>query len=234
MPAMPGNLSCFRQAAIVCRYASARRSLPKSPGMPISAQRSFEPISSTSTPGTAAISSALAIAVGVSSMTTVRLAVLSACAASPVDTERELFLFELLAGDVADGTHRRLPQIWRCRGGCRLAGDWASGRPDVGRERIKRSGRSGGGVDPPPAVSVFAGGELRRRRLSGSLLLGRDRRELTIALGGDLAQMRDDAAGPGGDQASDDDVLLQPLQVVDTAGDRRLCEDAGCLLERGR
>src|SRR5712671_1567912 len=158
---------------------------------------------------------------------------LDAAGHADADTERELSLFELLAGDVADGTHRRLPQIWRCRGGCRLAGDWASGRPDVGRERIKRSGRSGGGVDPPPAVSVFAGGELRRRRLSGSLLLGRDRRELTIALGGDLAQMRDDAAGPGGDQASDDDVLLQPLQVVDPAGDRRLCEDAGRLLERG-
>src|SRR5207248_688570 len=93
---------------------------------------------------------------------------------------------------------------------------------------------SGGRVDPSHAVSVFAGGERRRCRLGGSLLLGRDRRELTIALGGDLAQMRDDAAGPGGDQASDDDVLLQPLQVVDTAGDRRLCEDAGCLLERGR
>src|SRR5438552_1058618 len=49
-----------------------------------------------------------------------------------------------------------------------------------------------------------------------------------------VMRMRDDAAGPGGDQASDDDVLLQPLQVVDSAGDRRLCEDAGRLLERGR
>src|SRR5438874_160807 len=114
---------------------------------------------------------------------------LDAAGHADADTERELSLFELLAGDVADGTHRRLPQIWRRRGRCRLAGDWASGRPDVGRERIKRSGRSGGGVDPPPAVSVFAGGELRRRRLSGSLLLGRDRRELTIALAGEEGRL---------------------------------------------
>src|SRR6516162_8792159 len=51
--------------------------------MPISAHKSLVPINSTSIPGTAAISSALAIAVGVSSMTIVRLAELSAEAASP-------------------------------------------------------------------------------------------------------------------------------------------------------
>jgi hypothetical protein len=57
--------------------------------MPISAHRSLVPISSTSTPGTAAISSALAIAVGVSSITTVRLAALSASATSPLLAARK-------------------------------------------------------------------------------------------------------------------------------------------------
>jgi hypothetical protein len=62
--------------------APAARSLPKSPWMPISAHKSLVPISRTSTPGTAAISAALAIAVAVSSITMVRLAALSAVTAS--------------------------------------------------------------------------------------------------------------------------------------------------------
>jgi hypothetical protein len=56
--------------------------------MPISAHKSLVPISSTSTPGTAAISSALPIAVGVSRMTTVRFVSLSAAAASSELEER--------------------------------------------------------------------------------------------------------------------------------------------------
>ena len=78
MPAMPGNFPCLRQAVIIVRYASAKRSLPKSPGMPISAQRSLVPISSTSMPGTAAIADAFSIAVGDSSMTVIRLAAFKA------------------------------------------------------------------------------------------------------------------------------------------------------------
>src|SRR5256885_9113892 len=39
---------------------------------------------------------------------------------------------------------------------------------------------------------------------------------------------------PGGDQLADDHVLLQATQTVDLAGNRRLCQNAGGLLERGR
>src|SRR2546430_1449704 len=44
---------------------------------------------------------------------------------------------------------------------------------------------------------------LRRRRLG----LGGKRRQLAIALGGDLLQVGDDAAGAGRDQPPDDDVF---------------------------
>jgi hypothetical protein len=54
--------------------------------IPMDAQ--LVPISSTSRPGTAAISSALAIAIGVSRITIVRLAALSAAAVSPELAER--------------------------------------------------------------------------------------------------------------------------------------------------
>src|SRR5437868_5726064 len=73
---------------------------------------------------------------------------LDAAGHADADTERELSLFELLAGDVADGTHRRLPQIWRCRGGCRLTGDWASGRP--GENKTVWTERGRGGPSPLP------------------------------------------------------------------------------------
>src|SRR5206468_575404 len=57
---------------------------PKSPGMPISAARSLVPISNASMPGTAAIASALAIAVGVSIIGMTRRAALAACVNSGV------------------------------------------------------------------------------------------------------------------------------------------------------
>ena len=50
----------------------------------------------------------------------------------------------------------------------------------------------------------------------------------------DLAQPFHHRAGAGRDQTADDHVLLQALQAVDLAVDRRLGEDAGGLLERRR
>ena len=58
------------------------RSSPKAPEMPNSIARSLVPISSESMPGTAAIAAALAIAVGVSSMTITRVAALIAAQVS--------------------------------------------------------------------------------------------------------------------------------------------------------
>src|SRR5690348_15430056 len=74
---------------------------------------------------------------------------------------------------------------------------------------------------------------------SGDLLVGLERRrpllggggELAVALGGDLPPAGHDAPRPGRDEAADDDVLLQAREHVDPAGDRRLGEDAGGLLE---
>ena len=58
-------------------------------------------------------------------------------------------------------------------------------------------------------------------------------------LGGGLVLLEVDVAvgvhaGAGGDEAADDDVLLEAAQVVDAAGDGRFGEDARGLLERGR
>src|SRR5205823_1593561 len=48
-----------------------------------------------------------------------------------------------------------------------------------------------------------------RRLLRRGFGLGGDRGELAVALGGDLAHVRDNAAGTGRDQPPDDDILLQ-------------------------
>ena len=71
-------------------------------------------------------------------------------------------------------------------------------------------------------------------RLAASRLAALDGRHLAVALGGDRPEAVHHAAGARRDQAADDDVLLEPLQVVDLAGDRRLGQDPGGLLERGR
>src|SRR5437879_3244084 len=55
-----------------------------------------------------------------------------------------------------------------------------------------------------------------------------------VALTGDLAQPVHHGAGPGRDQAADDDVLLEALERVDLAVDCGLGEHARGLLERRR
>src|SRR5579864_690338 len=77
----------------------------------------------------------------------------------------------------------------------------------------------------------------------GDLLIGLDRRcllrlrrrELLVPGRRELTPPRHHAARAGGDQAADDDVLLEARQHVDPPGNRRLGEDAGGFLEgRGR
>ena len=67
------------------------------------------------------------------------------------------------------------------------------------------------------------------RRLALALL-----EDQLVAVRGDLADAADRAAGAGRDQPADDDVLLEALERVDLALDRRLGEHAGGLLEGGR
>jgi hypothetical protein len=100
------------------------------------------------------------------------------------------------------------------RSAARAAEKWVpafAGMTNEGREiQLKRSGER---ISPSPQPgSVLAGGELRRLGFGGCLLLGGGGGQHAIALGGDLAQMRDNAAGTGRDQPADDHVLLQPGQ----------------------
>src|SRR5690348_16095859 len=55
-----------------------------------------------------------------------------------------------------------------------------------------------------------------------------------VGVGLGAAMLMGSKAGTGRDQATDDDVLLEAAQVVLEATHRRLREDAGGLLERGR
>src|SRR3569832_788923 len=71
--------------------------------------------------------------------------------------------------------------------------------------------------------------QLRRCAL-GLLFLDR-----LVALGCDVTQARHRAAGPGRDETSDDDVLLEAFERIDLAVDRGVGEDArGFLDRRGR
>ena len=82
-------------------------------------------------------------------------------------------------------------------------------------------------------MPLFGGADralLELRRL-GSLRLGREPGKLAVTLDGDFAQARDNAASARGYQAADDDVLLEPLQVVDPPRHRRFGQDARGLLE---
>ena len=63
--------------------------------------------------------------------------------------------------------------------------------------------------------------------------LGRRRREEVVG-GRHLLEAVQHAAGAGRDQPADDDVLLEPLQLVDLAGERQLGQHARGLLERRR
>src|SRR6185295_4987403 len=55
-----------------------------------------------------------------------------------------------------------------------------------------------------------------------------------VAVAGNRADTGDRAASARRDEPADDDVLLEALERIDLALDRRLGEDAGGLLERGR
>ena len=68
---MPGHFPCFAHAAMTLSTAAWTFGLPVSPGMPISIDRSLEPTSRQSMPGTAAIASAFSTALGVSIITTI-------------------------------------------------------------------------------------------------------------------------------------------------------------------
>src|SRR3954454_16185682 len=93
---------------------------------------------------------------------------------------------------------------------------------------------------PGPAVSV----RLLRRRQRQRLRFGLRRNDRSlplalvenhlVALQRDFADAGHGGAGAGRNQTADDDVLLQALERIDLAVDRRLGEDAGGLLERGR
>src|SRR5436190_8442502 len=86
-------------------------------------------------------------------------------------------------------------------------------------------------------VEAFAavGADLLERRQKLRLRLGprvRARRDLLGRLDVDAAVALE--ARGGGDQLADDDVLLQAEQPVGLAFDRRVRQDLGRLLERGR
>src|SRR5208282_2651735 len=96
-----------------------------------------------------------------------------------------------------------------------------------------------------PSLSLLTARPLlrgrQRRRLSGSrsrglrgrLLLALGEDEL-VALDGDLAQPVHHGAGPGRDQAADNDVLLETVERVGLAAHRSFGEHARRLLERRR
>src|SRR5262249_60201407 len=98
---------------------------------------------------------------------------------------------------------------------------------------------------PSFSRTARAGGSRRSRRgrQGGRLLGGRGRLRLLllallenerVALDRDLAQAVHQRTRAGRDQAADDDVLLETVERVDLAVDRRLGEHARRLLERRR
>src|SRR6266478_4112153 len=100
--------------------------------------------------------------------------------------------------------------------------------------------RRGGRLQRPPTAACGSPDLLRRWQLLDRLLGSLERllrafvQNKLIALGRDFAQLAHHGAGSGRDQPPDDDVLLQAVQRIDLAVDRRLGENPGGLLERCR
>src|SRR5262249_56153812 len=113
------------------------------------------------------------------------------------------------------------------RGGGGGGGGRSGGRRGIGV-------RGGGGRLRAPAASVRraqrAAGGRRSERLLG-VAFGLLARDQLVAFGGDLAHAAQHSAGAGRDQATDDDVLLEPLEGVCLAVDGSIGQDAGSLLE---
>ena len=106
----------------------------------------------------------------------------------------------------------------------------------------KNQGRTPSGPRPdficvPATARLLAGVRLGRWRLAGGIARspGCAANISLVALARpSCLRLVHHAAGAGRDQAADDDVLLQAFQRVDLAGDGRLGQDAGGLLEGRR
>ena len=82
-------------------------------------------------------------------------------------------------------------------------------------QRVPRAGPGGRRCSP----ATFDGSSTSGRRRRACTLACSAAGELPVALGGDLTPAGHDAAGARRDQPADDDVLLEPGQAVDLAGD---------------